>query len=204
MSGATVPRLWFGTRRSRGASAPEYAIGAAVLAVALLAALQGLEDAADERYDDQQAIVGTPVTDLSGGATTTSLAGTTTTVTLPPLLTTTTTAPVETTTTSTSTSLPTSVFSATGSGVVQNSNFWRARVAVSVSPTRTGSVSGTYREDGTGPAQPWSCTLSSGACTYETGNISRSAVSTVVFTVTTAPASAVPNNLPTSATASRP
>jgi Flp pilus assembly pilin Flp len=156
----------------RGASAPEYAIGAGLLAVLLVGGMQALEGAAADRYDDQQAVVGTPVTDL-GGTTATTTASTGTTATIPStttttiVATTTTTAgPATTTTTAavTTTTLPTLSLSATG--VRGSGTNWSISFTVT-SSSPTGSVtvrSMNADESGT-------CTLSGGTCSGSIGGL---------------------------------
>jgi Flp pilus assembly pilin Flp len=158
-------------RGVRGASAPEYAIGAGLLAVLLVGGMQALEGAAADRYDDQQAVIGTPVTDL-GGTTATTTASTGTTATIPSTTTTTvattttTGGPATTTTTAavTTTTLPTLALSATG--VRGSGTNWSISFTVT-SSSPTGSVtvrSMNANESGT-------CTLSGGTCSGSIGGL---------------------------------
>lgn len=147
----------------RGASAPEYAIGAGLLAVLLLGGMQAVESAADRRYDDQQAVVGTPVTDL-GGTTATTTASTGTTATIPSTTTTTTVAtttstagPATTTTTAavTTTTLPSITF--TASAVSTGNNKWHIAYAVT-STAPAGNVTVTW------PGGSSPCSLATRSC----------------------------------------
>lgn len=130
-------------RRARGASAPEYAIGVAVLAVALNLGVQAVEQGANERYDQEQSLIGTPVTDL-GAAPTTTTAAQAPAETLPPRLETTTTVPTLT---------------LTARGMTDSGTNWWIAFTVTSSAS-TGTVTATAMPSGLAGT----CTLSGGTC----------------------------------------
>lgn len=115
--------------------------------------MQSLEDAADQRYDDDQAAVGTPVTDLAAPTTPTS-GGPATTATIPPVPTTTsTTSPLVATTTSTTstpstpttpTTLGTLTFIATGGESNPGNNDWWIDYRVTASAATAATVTITW------------------------------------------------------------
>jgi Flp pilus assembly pilin Flp len=184
-------------RRERGATLPEYAIGVAVIAAAIIAGVGTLEDKAHGRYDERQTLLATPVTDLTGSPTTTTLPGATTTVTLPPALTTTTTAPATTTSTTsatttsttapvTTTTTPSISFSATAERTKNNK--WV--INYSLTSTAPSSTTFTIKADGTTIR---TCTLATQACAGTTGEFNDNAVTQ---TVTVTPTSVVGFNGP--------
>lgn len=162
-----TPRSW---HRSpcRGATAVEYALGAALVAVALIVGLESVASSADEAYDDRQSLISTPVTD---GAAVVSgpppAAPPPPVVPLPPPL-----------------AVPYTA-SASATTALVNGGHWTATVTVTVDPAPdSGTVTGTYQPSNASTATPFSCTLSTGSCSFTTGTQHKNHVDWVDFTVT--------------------
>lgn len=139
---------------------PEYAVGVALVALALILSIGWLRDASSDRYDDS-----IDMTYDAGSVTPTTSPGTTTVV--PPTVPTTTTT---TTTPPTTTTAPPSAVSASpaNSGGYSNgfknnggpSNSWSARVTITLTGGSTGNqtITGTWSTGATG-----SCTTANNA-----------------------------------------